>query len=451
MTEPPDHDDDDDAPLDGDAEDEDEKFDLEDLDELGVDGVVAQLSGDEASGAGPARRPGWVSAIVLIASLGLLVWLWPDFRFWTLSSDPVQIGAAQDWVDGGKVPDGWVNAYVELNGTPNVKWAMLRGTGDGEQRSFFDIVEAPGQLFVLTPQVSGEHETRKYKGHWTGRLLRLGDDEMAMTRMAHLYAQENVTRAIDVAPQALADARAAEGLTFATENEGTIELAPEDAIRFVVQEDNKRVLLGGLSFRNGEEAEAAVAELGYPYFRLPDLMPPEDPRAALSKTPGGEAEPPKKRRPDTYRFVVKIPVGGADAAREQLAAKMIREPDPADHRTGVSVFKRQATYLAPAGSVTIAGQDVLFPYGENATAPGYVVKDGKLVERPLDNGRMRIPLSALAEVRLEKPIVVDPDGYLLVDGYTPGDAYVGGIGFLGVLAVALVNAGLLLFGLMRRR
>jgi hypothetical protein len=129
----------------------------------------------------------------------------------------------------------------------------------------------------------------------------------------------------------------------------------------------------------------------------------------------------------------------------------VREPDPADHRTGVSVFKRQATYLAPAGAVSIEGQDVLFPYAENTTAPGYMVEDRTLVERPLDNGRMRIPLSALAEVRLEKPIVVDPDGYLLVDGYAPGDAVLGGLGFLGVLAVALVNGGLLLFGLMRRR
>jgi hypothetical protein len=450
--------DNDDAPEGGDEdEDEDEKIDLDDLDALGVDGVVEQMGG--AGGSGTARRPAWVSVVVLVASVGLLAWLWPDFRFWMQPDEPIDIGHVSQWMEGGKVPAGWTNAHVALDGTPNVKWAMLRGDKDGERKSFFDVVEAEGQLFVSTPQLSDDHETRRYPGHFEGRLLRLGDDQLAMTRMAQLYSQENVTRAVDIAPSELADVRRDDGLRFTTKSEGEVELAAEDRIRFVVAGDDARVMLGGLSFRSGEEAEAAIAELGYPYYRLSDLLPPPDPRRALSGGARG-GEPSKPGRPDAYRFVVRIPEGERASARAKLEAKMVGEADPADHRQGVSVFARPATYLAPAGAVHIervgptgpeGGSEVVFPHDENDPAPGYEVKNGKLVERRLPDGMMRVGLDALAEVRLELPIVVNPDGYLLLDGFRPHDVWAWGVGFLGVLAIAMLNALWLVLGVLRRR
>jgi hypothetical protein len=437
----------DDAPAHGEDEDEDEKIDLDDLDELGVDGVVDRMGG-AAAPAPAARRPAWLAGIVLIASIGLLVWLWPDFRYWMQPADPIEIGQVSAWMQDGKVPSGWVNTHVSIDGTPNVKWAMLRGDSEGERKSYFDLVEAEGQFFVITPQLSDQHETRRYPGHFEGRLERLGDDPLSMTHMAQLYAQEGVTRAVDISPSALVEARRNDSLVFETKNEGAVELTPEDRIRLVVASDDARVMLGGLSFRTSEDAEAAVAELGYPYFRLPDLRPPPDPRKALGSAP---SEPSKPGRADAYRFVVRIPEAERTSARAELESKMIGKPDPTDHRQGVSVFARPGTYFAPAAAIQIEGNELVFPHDENDAAPGYTVKDGKLVEQRLADGRRRVALDSLAEARLEVPIVVDPDGYLLIDGFRPAEVMQWGLTFLGILVITMLNALWLVMGLLRRR
>jgi hypothetical protein len=428
------------------VEDDDDKIDLDDLDRLGVDGVVDEMGGP---GKQTARRPVWLAALVMIASIVMLSWLWPDFRYWMQPSEPVQIGAASEWMQDGKVPPGWENTHVAIEGTPNVRWAMLLGEPEGERQSFFDLVEAEGQLFVITPQLSDQHETRRFAGHFEGRLVRLGDKAFLHDRMAQLYAQENVTRAVDIAPSALADALRNDVLTFETMNEGTMELAAEDRIRFVVSNDDARVMLGGLSFKSGEEAEAAVAELGYPYFRLPDIAAAADPRKALGAARGGE--PPKPGRADAYRFVVRIPEAERAAVRSKLEAKMVGTPDPTDHRQGASVFARSNTYFAPAGSVQIEGDEIIFPHDENDPAPGYTVRDGKLVEQRLTDGRMRVALAQLEELRLEVPIVVDADGYLLVDGFEPDNVAMWAFAFLGVLAIAMLNGLWLVLGVLRRR
>lgn len=428
------------------VEDADDKIDLDDLDRLGVDGVVDEMGAPSKQ---TARRPVWLAAIVMLASVFVLSLFWADFRFWMQPSEPVEIGAASEWLQDGKVPSGWENAHVAIEGTPNVRWAMLVGDPDAERRSFFDLVEAEGQLFVITPQLSDQHQTRRFAGRFEGRLTRLGDNAFLYDRMAQLYAQENVTRAVDVEPSALADALRNDVLAFETTKEGTMELAAEDRIRFVVSNDDARVMLGGLSFKSGEAAEAAVAELGYPYFRLPDIAAAADPRKALGAARG--VEPTKPGRVDAYRFVVRIPEAERAAARSKLEAKMVGTPDPTDHRQGASVFARSNTYFAPAGSVQIEGDEIVFPHDENDPAPGYVLKDGKLVEQSLVDGRMRVALANLDEVRLEAPIVVDPDGYVLHDGAEPGDVALWAFAFMGLLAIAMLNGLWLVLGVLRRR
>ncbi len=424
-------------------DDEDEQIDLDDLDRMGVDGLVEEMGGAPKS----PRRPAWLAGVVFVLALGLLWWMYSDFRFWTQPAEPVQLGSITEWMVDGEVPSGWADTHVAIDGTPNVKWAMLTNPEKGERRSFFDLVEAQGQLFVLTRQVSGEHETRRYPGHFEGRLVRI--DKATMTRMAQLYAQENVTRAVDISTAALADARRDDSLAFTTEREGVVELAPEDRIRLVVRAEDARVMLGGLSFRNGEEAEAAVAALGYPYHRLPDLVAPADPRKALGGAQGGE--PSKPGRADAFRFVVRIPQGEHEAAKAALESKMIGPANPADHRQGVSVYARAATYFAPAGAVRVDGDNVVFPFDDNDAAPGYDVKDGKLVEKRLPDGMLRVPLASLHEVRLEVPIVVDEGGYILRDGERPKDKLYVGLAFLMVLVIAMANALWLVMGVLRRK
>ena len=92
----------------------------------------------------------------------------------------------------------------------------------------------------------------------------------------------------------------------------------------------------------------------------------------------------------------------------------------------------------------------MFSYADNTTPPGYVEMDGALVENTLADGRMRIPVDAVHSARVEKPVFVDPDGYLIEVGVEPGSQLKWAILWLLVLGLAITN-GVVLVGSLRRR
>ena len=64
---------------------------------------------------------------------------------------------------------------------------------------------------------------------------------------------------------------------------------------------------------------------------------------------------------------------------------------------------------------------------------------------------LRVPLKELVFVRLQRPIVGDPEGYIVVVGETPADQRTNAILFLAVFALVAANAVGLAVALRRRR
>ncbi|MGH1346585.1 MAG: hypothetical protein ACRBN8_33780 [Nannocystales bacterium] len=410
------------------SHDDFEDDDLDDLDAFGIDGVVAQMTGDEPAMPKKRTRPAWISAVVVLACLYPLISMWGDFRFWLRSSEPESLGDSAALFEPGAPTPDLLDRYISIEGTPDVQWTSVLTKKSGAKVNYFRVLEGGGRLFAAVPRPEGDAgKTAKYPSGFTGRVTRLGDAG-GFDWIARLFAEQEVTELYDVSGQSVADAVSAgnASLSMTAEDGRGVIAEPADMIRVVARPEDARVLLGAASFPSAKAADAAVAALGYPYAVL------------------GQG------RTDLRRYVVRVPEAARDDARKALLAKVEGEVDENDPKEGVSVFPLSATYTAPAGEISLEGAELVFPYGDNTTAPGYRVEDGKLVEAELDGGRMRIPVTAVHAARVEKPVFVDPDGFLVEVGVEPSSQLKWGILWLLVLGLALTNAVVLYSGLRRR-
>ena len=232
-------------------------------------------------------------------------------------------------------------------------------------------------------------------------------------------ATEVVTVPVDIEVGSLASAIEAPGsdgsIEVQTENGATV-LSADQELRLVVAQPDARVQLGVESFPTQEAADAAVEALGRPWVRL---------------------EPTET----FHRYAVRVPGGDLAEVQAQLTAGLPpAERDPgADPRRGAVVLSRTATYVAAVGDITRAGDTLVVPYGSNTTSPGYDEADGRLVERKLEDGMLRIPLGDLQAARAEQRIGVDPEGFLVSVGEAPSSERLTGILWLVVLGIALAN------------
>ncbi len=410
----------------GAPDDPDDVGDLDDFDTLGIDGIVAQMTGDEPPRASR-RRPVWVSVVVILACLYPLVSIWGDFRFWLRDDEPEPLGDAAALFEPGAPTPSLADRYVSIEGTPDVQWATVLTKKSGAKVSYLRVIEGGGRLFAAVPRPEGKSsKTPEYPSGFVGRVSRFGD-ATAFDWIARLYAQEGVTQLFDLPVDAL-EGLASTGVPMpVTAASGErVEVEAGDTLRLVTKPDDARILLGVESFPDAEAAEAAVAELGYPYISL------------------GEG------RTDLRRYVARIPEAKRDDARGALLAKVAKEVDPNDPKEGVSVFGLSATYITSAEALSVQQGAVVFPYGDNTTAPGYVEQGGVLVEATLIDDQMRVPLTSVHHARVEKAVQVDPDGFLVEVGVTPGSQRKWGLAWLLVLAVALTNV-VVLVGSLRRR
>ncbi len=399
--------------------------DLEDLERLGVDGVVAQMTGGKSA---TRRRPPWISLLVMFACVYPLYSMFGDFSFWLQSNEPIPVGDAADLFEDGAMPSGLDNRYIRLDGTPDVQWATVLTKQSGSKVSYLRVVEGGGRMFAAVPRPEAKSgQTPQYPSQFVGRVTRFGDAH-AFDWVAKLFAQERVTQLHDVTAEALAEALAAgESAGLRMRVDGREVVAEDvDQIRLVARPADARVLLGVESFPDAEAATKAVAGLGFPFVEL------------------GEGVT------DLRRYIVRIPEAQRDQARATLLAAAQGTIDETDPKEGVSVFALTATYTAPASELELDGDAVVFPYGDNTTSPGYEVRDGALVERVLGQRPMRLPVSELSAVRVEKPVVVDPQGYLVEVGVDPASQFKWAILWLLVVAVMLTNGGVLVVTLRRR-
>jgi hypothetical protein len=367
---------------------------------------------------GPPRRRGrspLMSLVVAAFGIYVLGTMYDDFRFWLRSNEPVDLGHAESLVQDGRLPEDLDNKYVVLRGTPDVQHAARMRTKE-ETFGYLRVMEGEGSLFAEIPRGDDEQSVREIEGRYVGRIRKLRDTRVAAW-VQQFYDSEEIVKVSDVPRTALADALSKEaggGLEIATE-EGPVRPMAGDRVRLVVTQPDAMVQLGKKSFPRAQAAEETVASLGFPYVAL-------------------------ERKGSGFRsFVVRIPEGERESSEQKLNEGLEVPPGSADPKLGAVVLPRTATYTADADQLELDGKMLAFPYGDNTTSPGYDVVDGKLVERALDGEKMRIALDEIRAVRLERPIRVDLDGYLVQVGTDPQSERTTALLWFVVLGIVLLN------------
>jgi hypothetical protein len=420
-----------DSPADRAADAAEDALDLSDLDRLDrEDGFGTSGDEDDLVLDPPRRRPRSpvLSLFVIAFAVYLLTSMWSDFRYWMQPAEPLDLGHASEFVqEDGHMPPGHHDRYVVLEGTPDVQHAARLTTNEGFM-GYLRVTEGGGRLFAAVPRGPEEKMLTDFEGRYEGRMRRLGSDR-AFPWLEQFFDGQGVMRAVDSSPEHLLEALRRAGETFEVETEeGPIRLAPDAIVRLVTERPEARVQLGVTTFPDAQEAEARVAALGFPYARV--------------------------GRPESFHsFVVRIPIAEREAARARLLEDADAPAASNDPKVGVAVLPMTATFTAPAPVLQLDGdgRTLVFPYGDNTTVPGYEVSDGQLVAIVLDEEAVvRIAPEQLAAVRIEQPIRIDPEGYVIVVGATPSSARTLGILWLVALGIGLVNLASLLLWWRRR-
>lgn len=398
--------------------DEDD-LDLDDLDRDGVAGVVARMrGGDDAPVDPPARRVarGRTPALsVVVVALGtfLLTTMYSDFRYWLRSSEPRDLGQAADVVMDGRMPDGLHDQYVRIAGTPDVRHAARMTTKAGYV-GYLRITEAGGSLFAAIPRGKDEAVRDEFEGVFTGRMLRL-DRDAGADWIEQYLRDENIVRTVDSDAGALVDAIAASGDRRPVRSEhGSTDVGVGERVRVVVHPPDARVQLGVDSFKTAEDAERAVSALGLPFVSLGK-------GAAF------------------HSFLVRIP----EADRAAVAAKLGEGLDvPAantDPKKGAVVLPGTVAFSAALGDYAVEGDDVLLPRGGEGGPVLYDVVGMTLVPRADRDGLVVVPREWISAVRIEQPIHLERDGYLVVVGDTPSKHWMNGLLWLVLASLVALN------------
>jgi len=413
------------SPASDDAED---ALDLSDLEKYGVEGVVARLDDDPIPGdpVAPARvrrgRSTVLSVIITVIGLYLLVDSFSDFRYWLRSGDPEPLGEVAELAKHGTMPDGLHDRYVTLHGTPDVRNAA-RMTLEDRYVGYVRLVEGGGSLFAAVPREKDEKVKDEFEGTFTGRMKRLRRD--AAYPWLEQYVLDNpITRTIDAEVDALwAAIGDVDGRMEIETSEGRLALEQNDRVRVIVQSPDARVQIGTSSVRKVEDAEARVAALGLPY-------------AIVGSRPGS-----------FHSFVVRVPPADRDAVLAKLQEGLEDPSGGTDPKRGAVLLPGSTTLIVPPAEIALSGDDVVLPL---QGGPLYEVEGGKLVPRAAADGRVRIPKAWVQAVRIERPIALDPNGYVVMVGDEPGKHWRTALMWLVVVVLVGLNAANLWTHLRRR-
>ncbi|WP_106395741.1 hypothetical protein [Enhygromyxa salina] len=434
---------------DGDTDD----AELDDLDGEGFDRAVADardrvLSPGEdldpdlgerpytAEEAGLRSKAGWgrspiISAAVIVVGLFLLIATWSDFRYFLRSaqSEPRDLGTVSEIYQDGEFSERFDNEWVVLEGDPDVQHAARMQGRDG-WIGFLRLIEADASLFVSIPRAT-QNTNNEFPGRFEGRMRRISEVPQ-WDKLQTFFNAEEITDIIDLDPASVASALGSGARKVALVDGGELELAPDDKLRVVVAQSSAMVQLGRTTWPTRAQADEIMKVLGKPWAFV-------------------------EKRDTVWVYTVAL---GADASLElfqELTRALNNGEDlaSADPKVGGLVLPRRATYLVDFGDLSVDGAgdsaELSFTYGSNTAGTGWKVEGDALVPVPLDGGRLAVPSAAIEAVRVERSLVADPKGYLLMVDQHPKDVWPSAVMFGAVFGVVLLNAWALLVALRRRR
>ncbi len=333
------------------------------------------------------RRSPLIDVAVAIFGAYLLVTMFGDVRYFMQGSTPRDLGDAATLVEKG-LGDDLREQFVTLRGTPDVQHAARAKLGE-KTIGYLRLIEGGGSLFAALPRTAGA-ASNQFEGQFTGRMRRLSDVRM-FPWIQQYFDGEHIVETRDLSSAEL----------LAALDAGT--LAPTDQISLNVDQPDARLQLGRTSFPSLAAATAAVQALGVPHF-----TPREQPSPAF------------------YTFFARIPADQRAAAQAKLTEAAAPLPageasDKPDARIGALIVPFFTSYLVPAAALTRDGDTLGFPVGD--TSPGFILEDGKLVPRPLTDGRLTIDVASLRGAGRIQPVHVDGGGYIVLADETPADQW----------------------------
>lgn len=392
--------------------------------------------------AGLRSRLGWgrspiIAVAVIVVGVFLLAATWADFRYFlrVFQSEPRELGSVEDIYRDGEFVENYDNEWVVLHGEPDVQHAARTPSRDGWY-GILRLLRTEGKLFVAIPRPE-EDAPSEFPGVHEGRMRRLG----ATPQWEKLQQFFDAEQIVDLQDLDVASVLGAiEQGTFSVDSaQGkTLELTADDTVRLVVDFPVGVVQLGRSTWKTREAAEQVVAGLGLAWA-------PADKSSSVA-----------------WQFVVDLE-GDADRERYDALAKQLEsgldaetkadiDKNRADPKKGAIVLPRRVTYLAQLGELAVTGDRVAIPYDQDSPEDTGWRKVGDRLEAvaPVE-GSLEVPRSQVATIRLERSLKADPDGYLVMVGQHPRDAWPSAVMFVGVLGVVMLNVWALVTVMRRRR
>jgi hypothetical protein len=342
-----------------------------DIPEMGASRSGEMIDGETAA---PRRRKLPIFRLAAAAGgLWALVALFPSFRYALQAGDPQDLGAAGSFTPGGEHH----NIFARVTGTANREQAAQpQGLG----YSYMALEEAGGALWVAVPV--GEEPPAE---GFVGRMVRFASaDEWVQVRTFLKESVDTVT--IDMTNEEFSASAA---------GTGAITLGPDDTVVIATSEQDVDVQFGKQGFKQAD-AQAIVAGLGYPFLAVPD------------------------QKGTVHEFVARVPADKREEVKKELRAHLPEGVSPAHPRLGATYVVRSEVYKAPGPDVKIEGGSVSFPFTEGGkVGRGYSLDGGALVERRVENGRLFVELSDVNRFRIERPLSIPDDAYVVYAGLTP--------------------------------
>lgn len=389
------------------------------------------------------RRIPIASGIVVAVGAYLLWSLFADFSYWIRGERSLQdLGQVSDIMSGGQFKGHYDNLYVELEGHPDVQHAArLRtdGKGDRAQIGYVRIIEGGGSLFAAVPgEASRDPDT--FSGRFKGRMRRL-DRTRTYAWVKQFFDEERIVQTIEVDRDGLAAALEAGSLQFDSEV-GTLTVTGDDRMILIFRPGQALLQMGRGTWKTQADADAAVESLGVPWARLD---PETDAPAEVDPD-----DPTPRRRPLFRSYVVELDKARFDATEKSLNAGKDVPASNQDPKKGALLLPYSATYVVDPTTLELSNGQLGFDFGDNITEPGWQAEGDRLVPRKLQAARLALPLAELDGARLERPIVVNPAGYVILVDDQPADHWMSALLWLLVAGLVGVNAGALVLELRRR-
>ncbi|MFV8750306.1 hypothetical protein ACNOYE_07125 [Nannocystaceae bacterium ST9] len=398
--------------------------------------------------AGLRSRLGWgrspiIAVAVIVVGLFLLVATWADFVYFlrVFQSEPRALGSVEDIYRDGEFVENFDNEWVVLDGEPDVQHAARTPSRDGWY-GVLRLLRAEGKLFVAIPR-DDEDAPAEFPGHHEGRMRRLG----ATPQWEKLQQFFDAEQVIDLQDLDAGSVLAAieQGSRSVESAEGVaLELGDDDMVRLVVDFPVGVVQLGRSTWKTREAAEQAVIGLGLAWAPLDKKSSSVAWQFVVGLDEQAGLQQAEQAR---YDAIGKQLEAGLDAA-----SKADVEANRADPKKGALVMPRRVTYLARFAELALAKGVVSIPYDQDSPEDtGWREVEGRLEAIAPVEGSLAVPRSQIEAVRLERALRTDPDGYLIMVGQHPRDAWPSAVMFVGVLGVMALNVWALVAVLRRRR